>query len=95
MKTVGVNCDFGALPYLIVISQILVPVAVSIPITFMIPNVLQTEQMIDWEKESWGSESDVNTGKPGRGKNEDVVDESTEDPFCATSYCCDITNKIT
>lgn len=58
MKTVGENCDFEALPYLIVISQILVPLAVGIPVSFMIPNVLQTEQMIDWEKESWFTESD-------------------------------------
>jgi hypothetical protein len=95
LKTVGDNCDFGALPYLIVISQILVPVAVSIPVTFMIPNVLQTEQMIDWEKETWGIESDGNTGRPGRGKNEDVDDESAEDTLYATSFSCDITNKIT
>ena len=95
LKTVGDNCDFGALPDLIVITQILVPLAVSIPVTFMIPNVLQTEQMIDWEKESWGFESDVNTGKPVRGKNEDVDDESAEDPLYATSFSCDITNKIT
>jgi hypothetical protein len=56
MKTVGQNCDFEALPHLIVMSQIIVPLAVGIPIVFMIPNVLQTEHLIDWEKENWFTE---------------------------------------
>ena len=60
MKTVGQSCDFGALPYLIIISQIIVPLAVGIPVILMIPNVLQTEQMIDWEKENWLTERGIN-----------------------------------
>ena len=53
MITIGVNCDFKALPYLILISQILVPLAVGIPATLMLPNVSQSEHIIDWEKEEW------------------------------------------
>eukprot|EP00571_Detonula_confervacea_P012466 CAMPEP_0172306404 /NCGR_PEP_ID=MMETSP1058-20130122/7478_1 /TAXON_ID=83371 /ORGANISM="Detonula confervacea, Strain CCMP 353" /LENGTH=622 /DNA_ID=CAMNT_0013018275 /DNA_START=148 /DNA_END=2016 /DNA_ORIENTATION=+ len=53
MKTVGENCDFESLPYLIVIFQILVPMIVGIPAVFLIPNVLQTEHLIDWESERW------------------------------------------
>mmetsp|Transcript_33504 Transcript_33504/g.64058 ORF Transcript_33504/g.64058 Transcript_33504/m.64058 type:complete len:133 (-) Transcript_33504:259-657(-) len=53
MKTVGDDCDFDALPDLIVIFQILVPMVVGIPAAFMIPNVLQTEHLIDWEHEQW------------------------------------------
>jgi hypothetical protein len=73
MRTVGEDCDFDDLPHLIVVYQILVPLVVGIPATFFIPNVLQTEQLIEWEKESWyedeandqdqtlGSEDEENT----------------------------------
>ena len=53
MKTVGEDCDFEDLPYLIVIFQILVPMVIGIPAVFFIPNVLQTEHLIDWKKEGW------------------------------------------
>ena len=53
MITVGDHCDFNNLPYLIVIFQILVPLAVGIPATLFIPNVHQTERLIDWKKEQW------------------------------------------
>eukprot|EP00578_Thalassiosira_sp_NH16_P016705 CAMPEP_0181114502 /NCGR_PEP_ID=MMETSP1071-20121207/20926_1 /TAXON_ID=35127 /ORGANISM="Thalassiosira sp., Strain NH16" /LENGTH=648 /DNA_ID=CAMNT_0023198633 /DNA_START=175 /DNA_END=2118 /DNA_ORIENTATION=- len=53
MKTVGEDCDFEDLPYLIVIFQILVPMVIGIPAVFSIPNVLQTEHLIDWKKEGW------------------------------------------
>lgn len=53
MVTVGEDCNFDSLPYLIVIFNILIPTLVGIPATFLIPNVLQTENMIDWEKEQW------------------------------------------
>lgn len=56
MRTVaeeGMSCDFHDLPRLIVIFQILIPILVGIPATLFIPNVLQTEQLIDWEKEKW------------------------------------------
>jgi len=53
MTTVGDDCNFDALPNLIVIFSILIPTLVGIPATFLIPNVLQTENMIDWEKEQW------------------------------------------
>merc|ERR1712110_1246171 len=53
MVTVGEKCDFEALPYLIVVFQILLPMLVGIPACFLIPNVLQTEHLLDWEKEGW------------------------------------------
>lgn len=53
MTTVGEDCNFDSLPTLIVIFSILIPTLVGIPATFLIPNVLQTENMIDWEKEQW------------------------------------------
>lgn len=53
MTTVGEECNFDSLPNLIVIFSILVPTLVGIPATFLIPNVLQTENMIDWETEQW------------------------------------------
>merc|ERR1712194_714250 len=53
MVTVGDSCDFEALPYLIVVFQMLVPMLVGIPAAFLIPNVLQTEHLIHWERERW------------------------------------------
>eukprot|EP00986_Skeletonema_menzelii_P010569 scaffold5181_cov148-Skeletonema_menzelii.AAC.9 len=53
MSTVGEDCNFDSLPNLIVIFSILIPTLIGIPATFLIPNVLQTENMIDWEKEQW------------------------------------------
>jgi hypothetical protein len=53
MTTVGEDCNFDSLPSLIVIYAILIPTVVGIPAIFLIPNVLQTENMIDWEKEQW------------------------------------------
>ena len=53
MKTVGEECNFDNLPSLILVFQILVPIIVGIPATVFIPNVLQSEQLIDWEKEKW------------------------------------------
>lgn len=88
MKTVGENCDFEVLPYLIVISQILVPLAVGIPVIFMIPNVLQTEQMIDWERESWLTESDNKLGPWQHANKHDEEEthktEPKESDLCET-----------
>ena len=67
MVTVGTDCNFGALPWLIVIFQILVPLAISIPATLLIPNVHQTDQLIDWKTERW-YEDDT-----------DVLDETLSD----------------
>lgn len=53
MTTVGEDCNFDDLPHLIVVYQILVPLAIGVPSTLFIPNVFQTEQLIEWERESW------------------------------------------
>ncbi|KAL3816039.1 hypothetical protein ACHAXA_010344 [Cyclostephanos tholiformis] len=53
ITTVGKDCKFDDLPYLIVVYQILVPLAVGIPSALFIPNVLQSEHLIEWEKENW------------------------------------------
>ncbi|KAL7542103.1 hypothetical protein ACHAXR_011515 [Thalassiosira sp. AJA248-18] len=90
MKTVGDNCDFEALPYLIVVFQILVPMLIGIPAAFMIPNVLQTEHLIDWEKERWYEEditpSELETSEHGAresengdSENDNENEESAED----------------
>lgn len=71
MKTVGDNCNFEALPYLIVIFQICVPLAIGIPAIFLIPNVLQTEHLIDWKKEGWYEEN--------------AAEEVTSEPLASTS----------
>jgi len=53
MKTVGTDCDFSELPRLLVIFQTLVPICVALPATLLVPNVLQTQQVINWEEERW------------------------------------------
>ena len=58
MDTVGEDCNFEALPSLVAITKILVPIIVRVPAAFLIPNVLQTENLIDWEKEGWYSHKD-------------------------------------
>lgn len=53
MVTVGTDCNFDELPAIIGITQIVSPVLIGIPATLLIPNRLQTEPLIDWEKEKW------------------------------------------
>lgn len=60
MVTIGDSCNFDDLGQLIVIWKMLVPILVGIPATFLIPNTLQTEPLIDWKKEAWyGSEHET------------------------------------
>jgi hypothetical protein len=56
IKDVGEDCYFTPLPYLVLITQIVIPIAIGIPAIFLIPNVYQTENLIDWAKEGWYSE---------------------------------------
>lgn len=71
MKTVGDTCDFEALPYLIVIFQMLLPMLIGIPAAFLIPNVLQTEHLINWEQERWYEST---SEEPSEHRNEDSED---------------------
>lgn len=57
MVTVGENCNFDALPSLILITKILIPIIIGIPAAFLIPNVFQTETLIDWGSEDCFSNS--------------------------------------
>ena len=66
MVTVGENCKFDALPSLILITKILIPIIIGIPATFLIPNVLQTERLIDWSREDWFFS--VRTDEPERSE---------------------------
>lgn len=87
MKTVGTaadeTCDFEALPYLIVVFQILVPMLIGIPAAFLIPNVLQTEHLINWEQERWyeetRSEQVVETSEHGN-ENDNAGEDSRLEP---------------
>ena len=53
LVTIGDDCNFDRLPSLLVLFQIIIPIVVAIPATLLIPNVLQTEKLIDWKKERW------------------------------------------
>jgi len=82
MRTVaseGEICDFEALPYLIVLFQILLPILIGIPAVLLIPNVLQTEPLIDWEKETGWSEE-----RAAGEENED--DDHAEDSRLEPPY---------
>lgn len=73
MKTVGEECHFDSLPYLIIIFQITVPMAIGIPATLFIPNVKQTEPLIDWEAERWykdTSNESIHSVEPAMGSEE-------------------------
>jgi hypothetical protein len=70
MKTVGDNCDFEALPGLVIITQIIMPIVIGVPAMVLIPNVLQTERLIDWDREGWYSASTE------RRSNNDADDEA-------------------
>ena len=48
IKTVDEDCNFTPLPYLVLITQIVIPIGIRIPAVFLIPNVYQTENLIDW-----------------------------------------------
>ena len=73
MKTTGVDCNFDALPYLIVICQIVVPLCIGLPGVFLIPNHLQTEHLIDWESEDWHSKEDDDQKEGTVNTEEDSV----------------------
>ena len=84
MVTVGENCDFTALPYLLVVFNMLLPMLIGIPAVFLIPNVLQTEQLIDWEKERWYEEHrperEIEISEHGdNSDNEDEDNQAGED----------------
>ena len=79
MTTVADHCDFQALPKLIVILQIIIPLVVGIPaVLFLIPNVLQTERLIDWEKEGWVIAAPVAEQSGAIGTSQDSFDEGSE-----------------
>ncbi|KAL7536719.1 hypothetical protein ACHAXR_007360 [Thalassiosira sp. AJA248-18] len=75
MKTVGEDCNFDNLPYLIVVFQILVPLLVGLPSTLFIPNVLQTEQLIDWKKEKWYEDETTDPDQTFDSDQEAINDE--------------------
>jgi len=56
IKTVDEDCNFTPLPYLVLITRIVIPIGIGIPAVFLIPNVYQTENLIDWAEEGWYSE---------------------------------------
>lgn len=58
------GCDFEALPYLILVCQIVSPLCIGVPASFLVPNALQTEHLIDWEKEEgWQSRAKERGGE--------------------------------
>lgn len=86
MVTVGDNCNFDALSQLIVLWKILIPILVGIPATFLVPNKLQTEPLIDWKQEAWyGSEHETHEGyhetPVGEANAEEQTPVSKSEPY--------------
>lgn len=77
MKTVGEDCNFDNLANIIVLFKILLPMLVGIPATFLIPNVLQTEPLIDWNQERW-CEDEVGDGASTHANDEGDDDEDVD-----------------
>jgi hypothetical protein len=86
MKTIGNNCDFTVLPYLIIIFQVCMPLVVGIPVTFMLPNVLQTEHIIDWETEDWYANGAHDVAKSAKKKAEEEEEAVEKDPRLEPHY---------
>ena len=78
MKTVGDVCDYTSLPSLICIAKILVPLTVGIPVMFLIPNALETECLIDWEREK-GWHSKWNDDDESASSADQACDDSGTD----------------
>ena len=79
------ECDFTALPWLIVIFQIFVPMVIGIPCVFLIPNVLQTEKLIDWDKEEWYENNEVRADESvNESEDIDDTDNSRQEPRLIT-----------
>jgi hypothetical protein len=82
MVTVGESCDFQALPNLIVVFNILLPIGIGVPAVFLIPNVYQTEHLIDWDKERWYEEHrperEIEVSQHGESGSEESDEKSQE-----------------
>ena len=59
IKTIGDECNFDALSFLIIVTKIIIPIGIGVPAMFLIPNKLQTECLIDWEKEGWNNNNEM------------------------------------
>ena len=81
MVTIGESCDFSALPYLVVVFWILLPMLVGIPACFLIPNNLQTEHLIDWEREGWYEDRPRGTDSLGHCGDRNHEDGVSEEPL--------------
>ena len=55
----GQGCNFDALPWLIVLCQMIIPLVIGMLGILLIPNKLQTEHLIEWPSEWMGEEGTV------------------------------------
>jgi hypothetical protein len=82
MKTVGMDCDYTSLPSLVFIAKIMVPITVGIPVMFLIPNALETESLIDWEREngrhSERSDDDESASSADQASDDCGIDEDNQ-----------------
>lgn len=89
IKAIGEECNFDALSFLIIFTQMIIPIVIGVPAMFLIPNVLQTERLIDWDCEGWYSVSSersdlLASGNEEPGEQDDqtapLLDVLTGDP---------------
>ena len=80
IKTIGEECNFDALSFLLIITKIIIPIVIGVPAMFLIPNVLQTERLIDWDREGWYSAERRSNDEPIRfGLLNDAIGEDEQD----------------
>lgn len=70
MKTIGNDCNFEALPYLIALCQMIIPMCIGLPAIYLIPNKLQTEHLMTWPEEWNGEPEQSNTDEDTEGLSE-------------------------
>ena len=70
MKTIGNDCNFEALPYLIALCQMIIPMCIGLPAIYLIPNKFQTEHLMTWPEEWNGEPEQSNADEDTEGLSE-------------------------
>ena len=74
----GQGCNFDALPWLIVLCQMIIPLVIGMLGILLIPNKLQTEHLIEWPREWMGEEGDTINESDGDGRTDSTLSTTRE-----------------
>jgi len=73
----GQGCNFDALPWLIVLCQMIIPLVIGMLGILLIPNKLQTEHLIEWPREWMGEEGTIDESD-GDGRTDSTMSTTRE-----------------